>query len=115
MLQPQLIQVLLGSILGISQSATSATTTITANAGKCIAPVAIGRVTLQSIAGPILPRINHKETTTTIETATTTTPPTTAAITRDQAPLATDVEGQGISVGTAPTPTTLGTQEQEGC
>ena len=110
MLQPQLIQALPNSILGISQGATGATTIIMENARKCNALVAIGRVTRQSIAGPILSKVNHKETTTATATATTiTTKPTTTAITQDQAPLATDVEGQGISVGTAPTPTTLGT------
>ena len=110
MLQPQLLQVLLGNIRVIFLSVTSAVSIIMGSAEICIAPVAIGRVTQQGIAKPTLPRINNKETATT-----TTTTPTIAAITQGQAPSAMDVERLGISVETAPTPTTLGTEKQEGC
>ena len=118
MLQPQLLQVLLGSILELFQSATSVVSIIMENVERCIAPAAIKRVTQQNIAGTIKPKISSKETTTATTattTTTTTTTPTTATTMHDQALPAMDVERLGITVETAPTTTTPGMEEQEEC
>ena len=118
MLQPQLLQMLQDPTPVIFLVAISAASTITANAGNSIAPVATEGDTLQGSAGRTLLGTRVRETTRTTTTTITATPttPMPAATTQGLATPVSGVEGRDISVETAlTTTTTQETEEQEEC
>ena len=115
MLQPQLLQMLQDPTPVIFLVAISAASTITANAGNSIAPVATEGDTLQGSAGLILLRTRVRETTRTTTTTAITTTPMPAATIQGLATPVSGAEGRDTSVEIALTTTTQETEEQEEC